>query len=464
MVLPFALIIKYGYALFFITIYTEYYGGGELTADAGRFFEESQELYKVFYESPGDFLQFLFGLNNDPEFINEYLSNTNHWNAGTQFLLNDSRNVMRSNALMLFVSNGNVYIHFLLFSFISFLGAFDLFQFLRKNSTVHTGVLLFIVLLAPSIAFWSSSIIKEPLLMTGLFIFIRGLFDDLTLKKRSWRIVIGALLLAGFKPYVLIAVLVGVCCYFFFKLVKLARWMQIVSIAGIGLLSLYFSGTLHTMTHVISKQQEDFMNVRDGGLYLKADKDHYYYIYYNNRSNFKIENDKAILINETGANYMAINDNFNRYPMKIKAVGDTFDIAVQLSKAGSGFHITHIRDNFGTMIYMIPEVLFNTFVRPIPGPKKTWLALPAFFENVIYIIGFVLALFICPRKTTKRTNDLLWTFAIIGGIVTLVVGWTTPVTGAIVRYIIPAQAMLLIIILVKIDWVRFKKILRRDLS
>lgn len=463
-VLPIALILKYGYAFFFIAIYTAYYGGGELTADAGRFFEESKELQEVFYSSPKDFLQFIFGLNNDPDFINTYLSNTNHWNAGSQFLLNDSRNVMRFNALILFISNGNVYIHFLIFSFISFLASFDLFQFLRKNSTVHSGILLFVILLAPSIAFWSSSIIKEPLLITGLFIFIRGVFDDLSLKQKSWRILVGAILLVGFKPYVFIAVLVGIACYFVFKYLAVSRWLQFSIIFVFGFGVLYFTGGLKTMTHVISKQQEDFMNVRDGGLYLHADEGHYYYIYYNNRSKFHIDGKKAVLKEATGAKYMAIKDNFNRRPINLNAVGDTFDIAVQLSQAGSGFEITPIRDNFGTMIYMIPEVFFNTYIRPIPGPNKTWLALPAFFENIIYIIGFILAIFIFPRKTTRRTYDMIWTFAIIGVVVTLIVGWTTPVTGAIVRYIIPAQAMLLIIIVIKIDWIRFKKWILRDLS
>lgn len=453
-VLPFALVIKYGYAFFFLVIYTEYYGGGELTADAGRFFEESKTLFNVFQASPVDFFQFLFGLNDSPEFINTYLESTNHWNAGTQFILNDSRNVMRANAVLMFISNGSVYIHFIIFSFISFLGAFDLFQFVRKNSTIHSGVLLFVILLAPSIAFWSSSIIKEPLLMTGLFIFIRGVFDDLSIKKRSWRIVLGIILLIGFKPYVLVAVLVGVCFYIYAKYFYLKRWVQLSSFLILATIVLLLSGKMSTITHVISKKQEDFINVRDGGLYLDADEGHYYYIYYNNRNNFDIQGRKAVLKEPTGAKYMSIEDNFNRQPINLTNVGDTFNIAVQMSQAGSGFDITPIKDNFSTMLIMVPEVFFNTFVRPIPTQSKSWLAFPAFLENIIYLLGLVLALFIYPRKTTRRTNNFLWSFAIIGTLISLIVGWTTPVAGAIVRYIIPAQAMLLLIILIKLDWLR----------
>lgn len=455
--LPLALLAKFGYAYFFLCIYTEYYGGGELTADAGRFFEESKILHSIFYESPTAFFTFLFGLNDDPEFINTYLSQTNHWNAGSQFLLNDSRNVMRANALFLFISNGSVYIHFLLFSFASFLGGVDLYQFIKKKSNIPKTLLLLIILLAPSIAFWSSSIIKEPLLMLGLFIFIRGVFDDLSLNRRIWRIILGGILLVGFKPYVFIAILVGLVFYFVFARITRYTGINLLIYFVLGTSIMYFSGTLKTMTHVISKQQEDFINVRDGGLYLDAGENKYYYIYYNNRSKFDISGRKAVLKEKTGAMIMNINDNFDRKPLMLRNVGDTFDIKVQLAKAGSGIEISPIQDRLGVMIKMIPEVLFNTFVRPLPHKHQTWLALPAFVENIIYLLGFILAFLFFRRGTTKKENRILWSISISALAIALIVGWTTPVVGAIVRYIIPAQAILLIVILIKFDWEKFRK-------
>lgn len=455
LILPSALMFKYIYAFFFYFIYTVYYGGGELTADAGRFFEESKILHEVFYTSPGDFFQFLFGLNNAPEFINTYLSQTNHWNAGEQFLLNDSRNVMRANALFLFISNGSVYVHFLLFSFASFLGGIDLYQFVKRHSNIPKTLLLLIILLAPSIAFWSSSIIKEPLLILGLFIFIRGVFDALPIKRRLWRILLGGILLIGFKPYVFIAVMVGLGFYLIFSRLTRYQLTNLIIFTAVGLASLYFTGSLNKMTHVISKQQEDFINVRDGGLYLDAGPNKYYYIYYNNRSNFKIEGKKAVLVKPSGAMIMNIDNNFDRRPLKLKQVGDTFDIEVFMTKAGSGFEITPIKDDLGTMITMIPEVLFNTYVRPLPHRYKNWLTMPAFIENIIYILALILAFTLYRNSTSTIVNRKLWSMAIIAVTISLIVGWTTPVAGAVVRYIIPAQALLLVIILIKFDWKQF---------
>lgn len=458
--LPGLLVFKYIYAYFFLFIYTEYYGGGELTADAGRFFEESMILHDIAYESPKDFLQFLFGLNDSPEFINSYLSQTNHWNAGGQFLLNDSRNVMRANALLLFISNGSVYIHFLLFSFASFAGSVDIFQFLKKKSTVPPSLLLAILLLAPSIAFWSSSIIKEPLLMLGFFIFVRGIFDDLSFKRRFWRILVGGLLLIGFKPYVFIAILLGLAYYYLFSKISRFALLNVLIYFLVATSALYFTDNLSKVTHIISKQQEDFMNVRDGGLYLDAGDNHYYYIYYNNRDKFEIIGRKAVLKKPTGAMYMKISENFQRTPLNLKSVGDTFDIVVRMSKAGSGIEVTPIKDDFGTMILMVPESLYNTHVRPLPHAHKTWLALPAFVEKIIYLLGLLLALFLFNKKSSPNENRMLWSLGIIAVVISLIVGWTTPVVGAIVRYIIPAQAALLIIVLIKFDWEAFTKIFK----
>ncbi len=456
--LLFLFTVKLCYAYFFLFVYTDYYGGGELTADAGRFFRESIILNNVFYQSPRDFLHFIAGWRENPELIEHYLSATSHWNAGNQFLPNDSRNVIRVNALLYFISNGSVYIHFLFFSLCSFLASLDFFQLLRKHSAIKGKWLIVFVTIAPSIAFWSSSIIKEPLLIVGLFILMRGIFDTINWKRKTWRIVLGALFLIGFKPYVAI---VFICALFFYLIWSRITRRQIVNIItfvlfGFGLL--YATGGLQKMTTVISKQQEDFMNVRDGGLYLDAGNDQYYYIYFNNRKAFDIHNRKAVLQRPVGAFLMDIDDNFTRDPVHLDAVGDTFHVAVAMDQAGSGIEVTTIQGSFPTMIKMIPEVLFNTLIRPLPKPTKTWLQYPAFIENCCYLIFLFLALVPARRRSiNKKEVRMIWTMALFAFFVLLIVGWTTPVVGAIVRYVIPAHVGLLAIILIMIDPQKLKR-------
>lgn len=454
-VLPGLFAIKFLIALFFLYVYTFYYGGGELTADAGRFFEESKVLKNVFHQSPTDYFKFLFGLDNDPAFINKYLESTNHWNGGNQILPNDSRNVIRVNSLLLFISNGQVVIHFLLFSLASFLGGVDLYQFIKKRSKLPKGFLIILMTLTPSVAFWSSSIIKEPLMILGLCLFLRAAFDDIGIKRKFWRFLIGGLLLIGFKPYVAACLLMALLFYWVFSRVTKSQFLNLALYGTIGFGILFFTGILDKGVYLISKQQEDFINVRDGGLYLFEDDEHYLYIYYNNRNHFKIEGNQATLQKPVGAFRMRIDNNFDRKPIQLRNTGDTYRIGVQMNKAGSGIPITPIRGSGITMIKMVPEILFNTFIRPVPKANSSWLTYPAFIENLLVLLGLILAFFISPRKLNRKDRRILFSLSIFSLMIYLIVGWTTPVVGAIVRYVVPGLLGIVLIIALKLNAISF---------
>ncbi|MEX1193286.1 MAG: hypothetical protein WED10_00785 [Brumimicrobium sp.] len=453
--IPTLFVFKFGIALFFLYVYTYHYGGGELTADARRFFDESKLLHQVFYESPTDYFKLLFGFDENPKLIDKYLDATSHWNVGDQLLPNDSRNVIKINSLFLFLSNGQVVIHFLFFSLASFLGGIDLYQFVKKHSKLPKGLLIILMTLTPSIAFWSSSIIKEPLMILGLCLVIRATFDNLSLKQKAWRFLVGGVFLIGFKPYVFLCLLVAFSFYWIFSRISKNQALNLAIFFIVGFTTLYFSGIMNKAVNVISKQQEDFINVRDGGLYVHEDDTHYYYIYFKNRNHFEIEGDSAKLIAPVGAYHMKINENYIRRPVNLTDVGKKYKIGVRLQKAGSGIPVTPIKDNPITMITMIPEVIFNTMVRPIPDQKSSWLQYPAFLENILIILGIIMAFIIYPRKLEKQDQRILITLGIFSFVVMLIVGWTTPVVGAIVRYIIPSLLGIVLIIALKIDRIPF---------
>ncbi len=450
-------LVKIAYAIFFLFVYTYHYGGGELTADAGMFFRESKILSDVFYESPSAFFQFLFGLNNDTDFINQYLESTTHWNGGDRFLPNDSRHVMRINALLMFISNGEVIIHFIFFSFASFMGGFDLYQWLKKKSNLPPLLLLILLTLAPSLAFWSSSIIKEPLMILGLSLFIRGVFDDISISRKTWRIIIGGILTIAFKPYVFISLIVALIYYFVFSKLFRKQWLALVTfgIFGIGVLTI--TGYSNRLAYIVANQQEDFINLRDGGLYLHGDEEHYYYIYYANRNHFKIENGNATLLEPVGAYYMKKNENHDRFPMILREVGTTYPVYLTLNESGSKVKVTLIKDNFWQMLLNIPEAIFNSFLQPIPNKKSTWLQYPAFFENLLFVFAAVLTFFLFPKTLTQKEKRIAISLNLFAAFIAMIVGWTTPVSGAIVRYIIPAHVAIVVIIAIKLDYEKLRE-------
>ncbi|WP_159038397.1 hypothetical protein [Brumimicrobium mesophilum] len=444
--------LKIAYALFFLYVYTYHYGGGELTADAGAFFKESIVLHNVFYESPYDFFQFFFGLNENPEFIDKYLSSTTHWNGGKTLLFNDSRNVIRTNALLLFITGGQVIVHFIIFSFASFIGGVDLFQWLKKKSNIPPPILLSMLTLAPSLAFWSSSLIKEPLMILGLFLLIRGVFDTISIPRRTWRILVGFILTLGFKPYVLICFVIVLIFYLSFSKLFKRQWLTLLTFSIFGISVLLSTGYSDKIAYIIANQQEDFINLRDGGLYLQGDDEHYYYIYYANRDHFKLENGNAVLLEPVGAHYLKKNENFERFPMKLEEVGRTYKIHLHLHETSSKVEVTPIRDNFWQMLLNIPESFINSFFQPIPNKQSTWLQYPAFFENILFAILAVLTFILFPRKLNQSDKRIVSTLLLFAAFIAMIVGWTTPVSGAIVRYIIPAYIAILAVLAIKLDY------------
>lgn len=459
--LPLLFSVKVAYALFFLYVYTYHYGGGELTADAGMFFREGQILHDVFYQSPKAFFQFLFGTNNDAHFIDQYLEATIHWNSGERFLPNDSRHVIRVNALLYFISNGEVFIHFLIISFASFMGGVDLYQWLKKKSTLPPIALLILMTLTPSIAFWGSSIIKEPLMLLGTCLFIRGVFDNLSVGRKAWRIIIGAILTFAFKPYVVICLLAALVFYLFFSRLFRKQWIAVLVFGGVSISTLLVTNYADKLAYVISNHQEDFINLRDGGLYLYGSEEHIYYVYYANRSHFSIKDGIATLEEPVHAYYMEKNENFKRYPIRLDQVGTSYPVYLMLQETASKVNITLIEDNFWQMMLNIPEALFNSFLQPIPNKNSSWLQYPAFIENLLFIVAAAIIFFIAPKSIDFKDKRTIVSLGLFAMFIAMIVGWTTPVSGAIVRYIVPAHVAIIVIFALKIDYPKLLKKIKK---
>lgn len=459
--LPIIFLVKLLVALFFLYVYTYHYGGGELTADAGRFFQESQVFYNLLWEHPDMYFKFFFGIENDPRIVDAFMDELGHWNTSSHTLSNDSRNVIRINSLLFFISNGKILVHFLVFSLISFLATIDLALFIRKWSTLSFPFVLAVLALLPSVAFWGSSIIKEPLLLAGLCILIRGVFDDLSFKGKWWRLLLGLALMLMFKPYILAIFLVVLLFYFVFsRLVPKLQLVNVVVFFIFGALISQWSGKLDSAVYLVSRQQQDFMNVRDGGLYLDIDDDYYYYVYFSNRDKFQFLDGRLAVLKEPTGAYIAHKRNYtDRKAVSLTNVGEVYPVHLSMTQAGSGIDVTRIDNSLWTMIKMIPEVMYNTTIRPLPNDKGSWLKYLAFIENILLFLGLILITLFTRRKLNKRIKRMVWTLIIFAFLVFVVVGWTTPVLGAIVRYKVPGVLALGIVGLLLIDFYKIQKIL-----
>ena len=124
----------------------------------------------------------------------------------------------------------------------------------------------------------------------------------------------------------------------------------------------------------------------------------------------------------------------------------------------SGFHLETLTYELWSIIKASPEGLFNVLTKPWPSEVNNILFIPAFIENLIVIVLLIVA-FLHRKIMDEDDWDFVafcFSFSII---LFVVIGLTTPITGAIVRYKIPAIPFLFMAIFMFMDHNKLPKAL-----
>jgi hypothetical protein len=103
--------------------------------------------------------------------------------------------------------------------------------------------------------------------------------------------------------------------------------------------------------------------------------------------------------------------------------------------AGSKIQIPILENSMKSFILNTPQALINSFLRPFIWEAHNPLAILAAIENVLVIAYITLLIFFF--KKVQLNNWILFSFSFSTSLLILI-GLTTPVLGAIVRYKIPA--------------------------
>lgn len=429
-----------------MVIHTKLYGIGEITVDWEEYMDDSVTLNHVAYQSIGDYLKFLLGFNSEVD-VDYYLAHTNHWSAGDLDLMNDSRNVLRLNSLIVFISQGNVYIHVLFFSFFSFLGLREIFNAFKNRIFYKKQLFWYALFLFPSLGFWTSSILKEPLMITGFALILNGLLGELTFKSRVWRFALGFGLMLSFKPYVLACLLLALPVYFLGKFVFQKR-VLLAPVFMLGLVMLMFgisSSLRSNVTHRLTRMQFDFMNVGRGGVHANADSC-YYYFRTDQYADLKfLDQGQLQVLKPVKAKKVTFGMSYPFEDITLKPTDGPWRIDFIGTECGSYIELTPINANFGQLIKNIPEALVNASFRPVigdPGGRLKWV-------NILETFGLlILFLFGIWRNRKHRSSEErnVIVFLLVFSIILLVlIGWTTPVLGALVRYRLPAYLAIFLI-------------------
>ena len=444
-----AFLLKIAAGFFLTWIYTRYYPDRQ-AADIYKYFDDAKIMFAAYKEHQyTDYLKMLSGIGNDNTYFNDtYYNHMNHWYRHYDFgTYNDNHTIIRFNAFVMLFSSGNFYIHTLFICFACLLGLTALFKTFAPYFTGKEKLLFMALFLIPSVLFWSSGVLKEGLLLFALGFLFYGFFHVFILKKNILRNLICLAVFAFFilinKNYLLLAVLPALLCFLVAYTFKLSH--PLLFYAGFYILG-FFACLLFSnyamndnILETFHLKQRDFINVSKGGVFIQND------------SHFvRIDPDKKIYLDtlaknkfkiKPGSSYMYWTNEDLNDTLYTKNSTDTtsYHLVWDLPIAGSTITIAKLEPTVFSLFKTAPHALYNSLCKPSLFSSKSFLEKFSALENTC-VLAFLLVCVWFKKQTYNRNLFAMCLFICL--IILLLIGYTTPVAGAIVRYKVPIMPFL----------------------
>jgi hypothetical protein len=202
--------LKFLTGIFIWVIYTFYYKDVQ-NNDVHKFYNDAVVLRNLAGESPKDFVQIMSGIGSSDSRFDKYYDEMKNWKRNfDEAPFNENQTIIKLNALLMFASLRVYFVHILFMCFISLMGWVLLTNAVLKFAPQGNSVFAIPVLLLPSVLFWTSGVMKEPVLVLGLGVFISGVLNFEAGKSRQnmWAL---ATILAGSFIIIIIKFFVLAC-------------------------------------------------------------------------------------------------------------------------------------------------------------------------------------------------------------------------------------------------------------
>ena len=381
-------------------LYSEYYTI-RTEADTFKYFDDSYYMSKALWDHPLDFFQMLFGIDcNTAYFHDNYFNDMSNWvRSYDNGLLNDNRLVIRFNAFIRIFSFGNYHVHTLVFNFIAFIGSVSMGNVFYAVSKSKLKSYL-AVFIIPSVVFWSSGIFKESLLLFALGVF---LFHFYQASKGEWSKKRGFILLGT------LGILIVMKLYVF--------------VAFLPACISYFA----------SKNQQKPYRI--------------YLVVYG-----------VFLL--LGMSLAAVAPQYSFIHLIVDKQRDFINLS-QFFEVNSSFAMDYLEPTLWSLMKSSPEAILNVFTKPWLGEVNSLLFIPPLFENLL-LFTLLLLCFLWRKKITSNQARFVFFCLSFTILVYLIIGLTTPITGALVRYKIPAAPFLWFGLLMILNTHKFPKGLRKN--
>lgn len=435
----------------FYFVYKKLYGGLE-KFDAGKFYADSKIINDFAKADPFEYIKLLFGLQDERPgtlLYDKYIVNTFQWDNGRlkDYLYNDNRVVIRIHSLLHFVSFNSYYVHALFSSFLSFIGITYLYKTLKEYFKGKELFVLLILCFLPSLWFYTGALLKE-----GLVIFIFGCLiyslKNLISKGYTLKFLFSVLLLVFIslllKPYLLFFATALFSLFFWLSKSNKIKYkpLALVSALAVFLVLLNsFSLVLknRSLLEAAIKHQRVFADASKGGIFL-LDKTKFVRLEFDSTLVKKVGAADSLFTIKKNVPYIYWEHSHQEDTLFSSANADTvtqFKLVYQLPKSGSNISIAS-QNLFGLSISSFYYSLFYPFF----FNSKSFMQHLASMENLFIIISLLIILFGFIQN--KKDNFPAITFVIFALLLCLLIGLTTPNSGAIFRYRSPAVIFILL--------------------
>ena len=452
-----------------IFIYTLVYSSDSVNllfnSDTQSILHDAKIIYDSLFNKPKDFFQLIFNYNsgNSVHYLHEnYFSKMEKWYlvGKSEFSLNDNQFITKVNALLMLFSFGNFYAQSVLNCILSFTGSLLMYIAFKNYFPKKEKLLLLILIFIPSVYFWTSAVLKEPILFFSLGLFIWAFFKIIINKEftliRSILFTVSVVLLAHLKPYVIATLITPL---FIFTLIEFNILKKIItSYFTIIIVSILFTFSIIQFCYnknifsIIAKRQNDFVSIGYGGTFLYQNGI-YMRLQYNDFSKLNLSdaNLKKYKLKK-GIDYM-----YWKYPnlkdtFFVYHNNDTltqYELRSSVAPSYSIIEKRQLEPTISSYLKLFPKVLANAFFYPFFVNCKTTLQYLVSTENLMFILFLILSLF---YKSKEKLNKNFLLFLISSVLLLFIlVGYSTAIGGALVRYKVPFLPLLWMIPLLILD-------------
>jgi hypothetical protein len=385
-------IIKLAAGLLLYFIYTRYYTDRKY-ADIFRYYDDSGIVFNSLFSKPYDFFRMVSGFHSSAAELWQYYNPMHNW-FNSEMIFNDARTMIRLNVLMRFISAGTFYPHMIFFCFMGFAGLCAIYKVAVSELKSRQHLLMFGVFLLPGVLLWTSGVIKEAFLVFSIGLMIY--FSRKIILKEGNRMtnvflsLFFMFCLLNIKSYVLFAILPGYLTYLYLLLKPGKPIIRFFAV------------------HLV-----------------------YFFLLFNFSSIFT----------------------HHPVPVLLQNKQNEFLSLVQAEHPGSVITIPLLDGTLKSLIKNIPTAFINTLTRPFIFESVNIVMMLAAIENLIILILLLLNLILyikSPFNDEGLSFILLCKYFIV--IMFCLIGWVTPILGAVVRYKVAALPFLGILIFSNARW------------